>query len=226
AGHRGLSHRTDGCRAQRPQLRRADVGGCGRGSLTARHRQPRFTQQTGRRNLAGDRLCRWSGACRRAVGRSASRNRCAHPQADVGTWTGSAAGRAHAGFDLRGRHLQGMIDTSTCGIRPSDLPRHEKGRGNPAFFVEPTSIDPTQEIPYMVRRHYFPLLLLPSLFVSPWLAAQSPESLAMMEKLALFRFEELGNPQIKSDAVPPVLSSAERPHRMLIIPVQYANRAF
>lgn len=78
----------------------------------------------------------------------------------------------------------------------------------------------------MVRRHYFPLLLLPSLFVSPWLAAQSPESLAMMEKLAQFRFEELGNPQIKSDAVPPVLSSAERPHRMLIIPVQYANRAF
>jgi immune inhibitor A len=56
--------------------------------------------------------------------------------------------------------------------------------------------------------------------------AQSPESLAMIRKIENLQLDQLGNPQIKSDAIPPVLSTVEDPHRLLIIPVQYANRGF
>ena len=48
----------------------------------------------------------------------------------------------------------------------------------------------------------------------------------MIEHLANFELDELGNPQIKSDAIAPVFSTTEKPHRMLIIPVQYANQGF
>lgn len=57
-------------------------------------------------------------------------------------------------------------------------------------------------------------------------AAQSPESLAMIEKLRELRLDELGSPQIASDAVAPVRSTIENPHRLLIIPVEYANVGF
>lgn len=58
------------------------------------------------------------------------------------------------------------------------------------------------------------------------LVAQSPESLAMIDKLRRLQLDQLGNPQIRSDAIPPVRSTADRPHRMLIIPVEYANVGF
>ncbi|MDP6536926.1 MAG: immune inhibitor A [Gammaproteobacteria bacterium] len=75
---------------------------------------------------------------------------------------------------------------------------------------------------------YFKLTLLISamvLAVSPVLG-QNRESLEMIEKLRNLQFDQLGNPQIKSDAIPPVLASADSPHRMLIIPVQYSDRRF
>ena len=56
--------------------------------------------------------------------------------------------------------------------------------------------------------------------------AQSPDSLALIDKLRQLQLDKLGNPQIKSDAVPPVRSTVDRPHRMLIIPVEYANVGF
>ncbi|MEX2367121.1 MAG: M6 family metalloprotease domain-containing protein [Pseudohongiellaceae bacterium] len=65
-----------------------------------------------------------------------------------------------------------------------------------------------------------------SCLCSAALQAQTAESLAMMEKLQNLQLDQLGNPQIKSDAIPPVLSTPQRPHRMLIIPVEYANRTF
>lgn len=58
------------------------------------------------------------------------------------------------------------------------------------------------------------------------LQAQNQISLEMIEHLANFELSELGNPQIKSDAIPPVFSTTENPHRMLIIPVSYANKGF
>src|SRR5690606_24058256 len=49
------------------------------------------------------------------------------------------------------------------------------------------------------------ILLLTLLCAAPSVpSAQSPESLAMIEKLRTLRLDELGNPQIRSDAIPPV----------------------
>jgi immune inhibitor A len=45
-------------------------------------------------------------------------------------------------------------------------------------------------------------------------------------KLAALRFDELGHPQIKSDAIQPVLAAARRPHRLLILPVQFSDKTF
>lgn len=56
--------------------------------------------------------------------------------------------------------------------------------------------------------------------------AQDQVSLEMIEHLANFELDELGNPQIKSDAIPPVYSDVDYPHRLLIIPVSYANKGF
>ena len=71
-----------------------------------------------------------------------------------------------------------------------------------------------------------PLAIVMVFGTTATLDAQSPESLAMIEKLRTLRLDELGNPYIKSDAIPPVLSTADAPHRMLIIPVEYANIGF
>jgi M6 family metalloprotease-like protein len=57
-------------------------------------------------------------------------------------------------------------------------------------------------------------------------AAQSAEQVAMIERLQRLALDELGNPQIKSDFIPSVRSTPEAPHRMLIIPVEYANVGF
>src|SRR5690606_35429761 len=83
------------------------------------------------------------------------------------------------------------------------------------FCISGAAMNPTRTLSVLA----FALLSGP-------LAAQTPEALAMIEKLRNLQLDELGNPQISSDAIPPVLSTAERPHRMLIIPVEYANRGF
>lgn len=69
------------------------------------------------------------------------------------------------------------------------------------------------------------VLLALGLAAAP-LGAQTPESLAMIEKLRNLQLDQLGNPQIRSDAIPPVRSTPADPHRLLIIPVEYANRGF
>lgn len=73
-------------------------------------------------------------------------------------------------------------------------------------------------------RNYLMLMLL--CVPTTTLLAQSADSLSMIEKLKNLQFDQLGNPQIQSNSIPPVLSTATAPHRMLIIPVQYANRDF
>ena len=70
------------------------------------------------------------------------------------------------------------------------------------------------------------LILGIAVVCAPRLPAQSTQGLEMIEKLRNLQLDQLGNPQIKSDAIPPVLSTAERPHKMLIIPVQYSNLRF
>jgi immune inhibitor A len=49
---------------------------------------------------------------------------------------------------------------------------------------------------------------------------------SMVEKLAALRFDQLGHPQIKSDSIKPVLAPPQRPHRLLILPVQFSDTAF
>ena len=48
----------------------------------------------------------------------------------------------------------------------------------------------------------------------------------MVEALAQFRFDELGHPQIQSDSIKPVLAPRERPHRLLILPVRFADTGY
>ncbi len=52
------------------------------------------------------------------------------------------------------------------------------------------------------------------------------ESAEMVENIANFRFDQLGHPQIQSDSIQPVLASAERPHRLLIIPVRFPDLGY
>lgn len=56
--------------------------------------------------------------------------------------------------------------------------------------------------------------------------AQSNQSLEMIDKLKALQLDQLGSPQIKTDTISPVLSTVDRPHRILIVPVKYANRSF
>src|SRR5687768_13415854 len=77
-----------------------------------------------------------------------------------------------------------------------------------------------------VRHSYLPGIIVLTAFVNCAALAQTAESLEMMRKLQALQLDQLGNPQIKSDVIPPVLSTVERPHRMLILPVQYADRNF
>lgn len=57
-------------------------------------------------------------------------------------------------------------------------------------------------------------------------AQTQTDSQALIRNLQQLQFDQLGNAQIKSDAIAPVRSTADKPQRMLVIPVQYANRGF
>ena len=49
---------------------------------------------------------------------------------------------------------------------------------------------------------------------------------SMVEALAQFRFDQLGHPQIQSDSIKPVRAPADRPHRLLIVPVRFADTGY
>lgn len=73
------------------------------------------------------------------------------------------------------------------------------------------------------------VMTLVAMVILAWrmpLLAQSSESLVMIDRLQRLQFDRLGNPQIKTDAIPPVRSTVARPHRMLIIPVEFADVGF
>ena len=48
----------------------------------------------------------------------------------------------------------------------------------------------------------------------------------IVESLARLRFDQLGHPQIQSDSIKPVLAPMERPHRLLILPVRFADKGY
>ena len=48
----------------------------------------------------------------------------------------------------------------------------------------------------------------------------------MVENLANLRFDKLGSPQIKTDSIKPVLAPVDRPHRLLVIAVEFPELGF
>ena len=60
---------------------------------------------------------------------------------------------------------------------------------------------------------------------APQTSAQDPAQ-RIVDALAQFRFDELGHPQIQSDSIKPVLAPRERPHRLLILPVRFADTGY
>lgn len=57
-------------------------------------------------------------------------------------------------------------------------------------------------------------------------AAPEPAASSMVGNLAAYRFDELGHPQIQSDAIRPVYAPAERPHKLLIMPVRFSDKGY
>ena len=62
--------------------------------------------------------------------------------------------------------------------------------------------------------------------ITPGIAAANGDTAEIVDNLASFRFDKLGQPQIKSDSIKPVLASVERPHRLLILPITFADVGF
>lgn len=52
------------------------------------------------------------------------------------------------------------------------------------------------------------------------------ESARLVENLSSLHFDRLGHPQIKTDAIQPVLANAERPHRLLVIPIEFPELGY
>ena len=51
--------------------------------------------------------------------------------------------------------------------------------------------------------------------------ASRREAERMIDNLANLQFDKLGSPQIKTDSIKPVLAPADRPHRLLVIAVEF-----
>lgn len=56
----------------------------------------------------------------------------------------------------------------------------------------------------------------------------TPEAVAatMVDNLSRFRFDQLGYPQIAFDSINPVLAPPDSPHRLLILPIRFADTGF
>ncbi len=59
-------------------------------------------------------------------------------------------------------------------------------------------------------------------------ASTEPEAAAktVVENLAAYRFDQLGHPQIQGDSIRPVYAAAERPHKLLIMPVRFSDQGY
>lgn len=59
-----------------------------------------------------------------------------------------------------------------------------------------------------------------------WVGTGASAADDMVAKLAALRFDQLGHPQVKSDSIRPVEAGPERPHRLLILPVQFSDKGY
>ncbi|MBV1907312.1 MAG: immune inhibitor A [Pseudomonadales bacterium] len=56
--------------------------------------------------------------------------------------------------------------------------------------------------------------------------SQAMDSSEIVQRLSNLQFGQLGSPQVRSDTIHPVYSDKDRPHKLLIIPVQYVDQKF
>jgi bacillopeptidase F (M6 metalloprotease family) len=77
-----------------------------------------------------------------------------------------------------------------------------------------------------MRIYYVAIAALALLASAHTGAKPSQEAQRMVDNLAGLRFDQLGHPQIKTDSIQPALASAERPHRLLIVPVQFSDKGY
>lgn len=77
-----------------------------------------------------------------------------------------------------------------------------------------------------MRNSLLILVSLFSVFAVPAAQAAARDAASIVEALAEGRFDRLGHPQIKTDSIHPVTSSARRPHRLLVLPVRFPDVGF
>ncbi|MGB1068850.1 MAG: hypothetical protein ACPG07_02865, partial [Henriciella sp.] len=53
-----------------------------------------------------------------------------------------------------------------------------------------------------------------------------PTSQAMVDNLAALQFDKLGYPQIQFDSINSISARPDRPHRLLVLPIRFSDKAF
>ncbi|MDG1164159.1 MAG: immune inhibitor A [Porticoccaceae bacterium] len=69
-------------------------------------------------------------------------------------------------------------------------------------------------------------MVLGALWFSSLSLAIDLEAERLIDNLANQRFHKLGHPQIKTDSIKPVLATAQRPHQLLVISVEFPNLSY
>ena len=70
------------------------------------------------------------------------------------------------------------------------------------------------------------ILSLVTLLLSSLALSINLEAERLMDNLANQRFDKLGHPQIKTDSIKPVLATVQRPHRLLVISVEFTDLSY
>ena len=69
-------------------------------------------------------------------------------------------------------------------------------------------------------------MVLGALWFSSLSLAIDLEAERLIDNLANQRFHKLGHPQIKTDSIKPVLATAQRPHQLLVISVEFPDLSY
>jgi M6 family metalloprotease-like protein len=76
-----------------------------------------------------------------------------------------------------------------------------------------------------LRPIYLTVALLSSAVASSTIAVEI-QAERVVDNLAAFQFDKLGHPQIKTDSIKPIVAPADRPHRLLVVTVEFADLGY
>jgi M6 family metalloprotease-like protein len=76
------------------------------------------------------------------------------------------------------------------------------------------------------RSIYAQILCFAVIFTTAPTLAVDLDAERMIDSLAKLEFDQLGSPQIKTDSIKPVLAGVERPHRLLVIAVEFPELGY